>query len=83
MQAKVNLLAALRAAGYVAFEKEFPHVVEFADRFTFAVEDAEGQYMIGTFYKATATRKADYAGCPDVENLTLRQAMDILNPIRK
>lgn len=82
MQAKVNFLAAARASGYIVFEKEVHHVVEFVDRFVFACDQPDGQYMIGTFFKETATRKGDYAGCPDVEDLTLRQATDILNLIR-
>lgn len=68
INAATNFLNALDVAGYITEDGEYEQVVEFDNVFVFiCFNNNEGEYLVGVFHKASATRSGDFEGCPRAE----------------
>lgn len=75
-RALFKMVRAMNEAGYVAFGDEFEWAQDLGDRWIFiAKDDCLGGYTVGAFFKATATKTADYAAAPIGEFETLAEAV--------
>lgn len=69
----------MRAARYIEFMEDFEAAIELDDRFVFVAHNANSNFIVGVFFKATATRAAEYAAEPIAEHETEADAIAEMN----